>query len=201
VGERGLDDNDFWLGLAAAQHSSGHVHPPVVSRAIGIIDSPDELTRWPPNLRKRRHAALLKLRQRLDSPPPPAKPIRPRTKADTSLEDGQHVVVPVAERRVLLRITGVTEDKGGRYPHAVLVSWDGSDRQLRRAHRLPTVLDPMPLRDDEAWGFLLVGTPGDPHDAKVLPQRTDRRTPSRRWKSSHVTKWSDLADALSRAEW
>ncbi|MCR6030717.1 hypothetical protein GGQ22_04575 [Nocardioides sp. zg-579] len=200
VGDRGVDDNDFWLGLAAAQHSSGHINPTVLERAIAIIDSSDELARWAPEMRKRRQVALLKLRQRLEKVPPPPRRIRPRTKADTSLEEGQHVAVNVAERRVLLRVTGVTEDKGGRYPRVTLVSWDGTDRQLRRAHRLPAVLDPTPRRDDEAWGFLLIGDPGDPEDITVLPQRIDRRTPMRRWQSQHVTKWSDLGSTLGLAE-
>lgn len=192
VGDRGPDDNDFWLGLAAAQHSIGHVAPGVIDRAIEIIDSPAEMERWSRRDRRRRKATLHKLRERLAQPPGLPKRIRPRLKVDTRLENGQHVVANVGDHRVLLRVIGVTEDKGGRYPRVVVVDWDGSERQLRKAHRLPAVLDPTPLRDDEAMGFVLVGEPTDPDDALVLRQRADRRTPVRRWESATVTKWSEL---------
>lgn len=188
----GPDDNDFWLGLAAAQHSIGHVVPEVINHALEIIDSSSELDRWNPKDRSRRKATLLKLRERLEQAPGPPKSVRPRPKVDTQLESGQHVVAQVGDRRVLLRVTGVTEDKGGRYPHVVVVDWDGSERQLRKAHRLAPVLDPTPQRTDEAMGFLLIGEPSDPDDAVLLPQQTDRRTPARQWESATVTKWSQL---------
>lgn len=192
VGDRGPDDNDFWLGLAAVQHSIGHVAPGVIDHAIEIIDSPAELERWSRKDRSRRKAALHRLRERLAQPPGPPKRVRPRPRVDTRLENGQHVVVRVGDQRALLRVTDVTEDAGGRYPRVVLVDWDGSERQLRKAHRLPAVLNPTPLRDDEAMGFLMVGEPTDPDDAVVLPRRADRRTPARRWESATVTKWSEL---------
>jgi hypothetical protein len=106
VGGRGTDDNDFWLGLAAAQHSIGHVVPEVIDRATAIIDGPEEFERWTSQDRMRRQAVLLKLRERLGQPPPPPKRLRPRTKVDTRLETGQHVLVRVGDRRVLLRVTG-----------------------------------------------------------------------------------------------
>jgi len=196
IGEGGADDHDFWLGLAAAQHSIGHVDEAVRSRAIEIIEAPEELERWQPKDRKRRQAALEKLRERLSQPPPPPKRLRPRVQVDTRLESGQHVLFVVDGRRVLLRVTSVSDDKGGRYPHAVLVAWNGSDRQLRKAHRLPAVLDPTPLRKDEALGFLLIGEPSDPESLSVLPQVVDRRTPRRRWESRVVTKWTDLGRHL-----
>jgi Domain of unknown function (DUF4259) len=198
IGDGGPDDHDFWLGLAAAQHSIGHVDENVRSRAMDIIDAPEELQRWQPKDRRRRQAALQKLRERLGQSPPKPKRLRPRTKVDTRLEEGQHVLVDVGGRRVLLRVTGVTHDKGGRYPHAVVLAWNGSDRQLRKAHRLPAVLDPTPLREDEALGFLLIGEPHDPESLVVLPQVTDRRTPRRRWASRVVTKWSGLGRHLAQ---
>lgn len=197
VGGRGPDDNDFWLGLAAAQHALGHVAPEVLQHATAIIDGPEELERWAPESRKRRQAVLLELRDTLAQPPPPPKRVRPRTTTETNLQEGQHVVVRAGNRHVLLRVTNVTEDKGGRYPAVVVVDWDGSDRQLRKAHRLPAVLDPTPLREDEAMGFVLIGEPTDPDDLVVLDQQVDRRTPTRRWASRTVTKWSELPRFLS----
>ena len=142
-----MDANDFWLALAATQHTVGHVGEHVLERALDIIDDPGEMERWAPKDRRRRAAALAKLKSTLESPPSPAKRLRPRTTVDTRLELGQHVVVPLpgGERSVLLRVTGVTEDRGGRYPHVVVVEWNGKARQLHEAHRLPAILDPTPI--------------------------------------------------------
>lgn len=194
VGKRGADDHDFWLALAAVQHKIGHVSPTVIRRALEIIDDPAEMDRWAPQDRGRRVATLAKLRTTLELTPPAPKRVRPRTTVDTRLEAGSHVVVPLhgGERRILLRITGIIEDRGGRYPRAVAVEWDGTERQLRKADRLPALLDPTPMRDDEAFGFTLLGEPVDPEDLRVLPAATDRRTPKRRWESMIVTKWSEL---------
>ena len=201
VEQMGVDANDFWLALAATQHKVGHVAEHVLERALGIIDDPVEVERWAPKDRGRRAAALAKLKSTLESPPPPAKRLRPRTKVDTRLEPGQHVVVPLPgrERSVLLRVTGVTEDRGGRYPHVVVVEWNGKERRLRTAHRLPATLDPTPMRDDEAWGFTLIGEPSDPSDLRVLSVVTDRRTPTRQWESGIVVKWSQLGGQLDVA--
>ncbi len=192
VGDRGADDNDFWLGLAAAQHSTGHVSPEVIERAIRIIDSPSELERWEPPDRNPRKAALQRLRAKLIQPPPQPKRLRPRKKVDTRLEPGQHVVVSVSGRQVVLRVMRIQQDKGGRYPVVVVVDWDNDQRKLRKAHRLPAALNPVRRRKDEAMGFILIGEPSDPEAIEVLAQTADWRTPARRWQAQAVTRWSGL---------
>lgn len=189
---QGRDDNDFWLGLAATQHKVGHVVPDVLDRALSIIDSRSELERWEPAQRTRRKAALDKLRDQLLQPPPPRKRLRPRPKVATNLEPGQHVLVPVRDRKVLLRVTRIQEDKGGRCPVVVVLDWNGEERRLRKPHRLPALPNPWPQRADEAMGFILIGEPSDPDEIQVLSQVTDQRTPTRRWQSQLVIKWSEL---------
>ena len=192
IGRTGDDHNDFWLGLAATQHKLGHVVPDVLDRTLAIIDDPGELERWEPAQKRRRRVALDKLRDQLLQPPPPPKRLRPRRKVDTSLEPGQHVVVRFRDRRILLRVTRIHEDKGGRCPVVVVLGWDGHERSLRRARRLPAMLNPSPKRADEAMGFILIGERSDPDEIQVLPQVADRRTPTRRWQCQTVTKWSEL---------
>lgn len=137
-----LEDHDFWLALAATQHSPGHVGTGVIERAITIIDDPAELERWDPSDARRRRAALKKLRSRLQKKPRSPKRLRARRGVDTALEEGQHLLFDTGTRVLLLRVLGVSTDKGGRYPFVMLLDWDGTEASLEQAHRLPGRLDP-----------------------------------------------------------
>lgn len=188
------DDNDFWLGLAATQHRLGHIAPEVIERALAIARDPSELARWEPGDRPQRQKVLAELADQLEQPAPAPKRVRPRPKADTGFEPGQHLVLQGAPRPGLLRVTRLHEDKGGQYPHVVVVAWNGKERQLKKAHRLPEVSNPKPLRrGGEALGAILVGDEPHESDYRVLDQTVDRRTPRHRWSSAHVVEWSGLA--------
>lgn len=191
IGRGGVDDNDFWLGLAAAQHRIGHLGDGVLERALAIIDDPSELERWQPADRRRRRTVLDKLGEQLRQQAPSPKRLRPRRKVDTRLEAGQHVVFDTGTRRLLLRVERINEDKGGRYPVVVLLAWNGSERQLRKAHRLRGVEEPSPTREREWRGFTMIGEPLDPDTLQVLPCRADARTPSD-WSSGWIVRWSQL---------
>ena len=78
-------DNDLWLGLAATQHRTGHVAPRAIESALRVIDDPAELERWDPSSRRKRAAALAKVRDTLSQPAPPPRKIRKRRLADTNL--------------------------------------------------------------------------------------------------------------------
>lgn len=198
IGPGGVDDNDFWLGLAAAQHRVGHVAGGVIDRALEIINDPEELERWSPKDRTRRRAALAKLQEQLQAPTPAPKKLRPRKKVDTSLQAGEHVLFDAGSRVLLLRVTGVTSDKGGRYAKAIEVSWDGSERQLKKANRLKPVVESRSTlrRGPQARGFTLIGEPADPPDLRRLAVVSDRRTPTMHWQSAWVLRWSQLAAFL-----
>ena len=106
-------------------------------------------------------------------------------------------MVPLGGSSALLRVTRIHEDKGGRLPHVLVLSWNGSERQLRKAHRLAEVPDPAPLRKEgEALGFLPNGDIPPEMAYRLLDQRSDKRTPMQRWSSAHVIKWSDLPQRL-----
>ncbi|RZS32726.1 hypothetical protein EV193_111111 [Herbihabitans rhizosphaerae] len=190
------DDPDLWLALAATQHELGAVSARVRDRAEAIIDNPRELDRWAPESRSARESALTELRGKLRvSGIPPRKRPRRRTRRDTDLTPGQHVVVRVPAP-VLFRVVRIHEDKGGRHPVLVLVRWDGDERTLAEAHRLPPVPNPKPLRKEEALGFLLVGDPLPAEQVQVLPVVADDGTPSMRWYSQLVVKWTEIAGKL-----
>lgn len=202
IGPGGVDDNDFWFGLAAAQHRIGHVAGGVLGRALEIIDDPAELERWDPKDRERRRAALAKLQVQLESPVPAPKKVRPRKRVDTSLAAGEHVLFDVGSRVLLLRVTGISSDKGGRYPSAIEVDWNGAERQLKKAHRLKPVVESrnMLRREPEARGFTLIGEPTDPPGLQKLGLIADRRTPTMRWQSAWVLRWSQLATFIAEDE-
>ena len=195
-------DADFWLGLAAAQHRLGHVDGEVLRRAIDIIDSEAELERWPRADRARRRAVLQKLRTTLGAQAPAPKKIRPRTRYETSLNIGEHVVVPLGGvGEVLLRVVEIHEDKGGRCPVAHAVQWDGADSSLREADGLPPMREPNTQRhgatsrraiEGEARGFILTGRA--PTGLRVLERAVGPRTPTMRWASRWVVPWTSLAD-------
>ncbi|NLJ54361.1 MAG: hypothetical protein GX344_09540 [Intrasporangiaceae bacterium] len=194
----GDEANDFWLALAATQHRTGHVGTDIIDRALAIIDDLSELERWPKADRRRRAATLAKLRATLETEPRAPQRVRRRKKVDTALQAGQHVLVPVdgGERQMLLRVTGIQEDKGGRYPVVVVLDWDGSQSQLLAAHRLPSMLSPDKLRRaDSDFGFVITG-PSDPTDLQVLPAVSDTATPQRQWQSRFVITWALLGRFL-----
>lgn len=189
------DHNDFWLAVALALHKYGYVVEAVRSRALHIIDSQEELERWEPSDRTKRAKALADAKGQLLGPVPPTKKLRPRTKVSTALAAGDHVryAFDVHGHEVLLRVTNIHEDKGGRMPTVEVLVWDGSEGQAPRANRLPVVVHlfgghPEPFR------LLLVGEPGDPAGLVVLPVKSDRRTAAPLQGSGGiVSKWSEIA--------
>lgn len=202
IGPGGVDDNDFWLGLASAQHRLGDVADGVIERALQIIGDPSEFERWSPKDQTRRRAVLAKLQAQLQAPAAEPKKVRPRKKVDTSLEAGEHVLFDAGSRVLLLRVTGVTSDKGGRYASAIEVDWDGSKRQLNKANRLRPVIESRPTlrREPEARGFTLIGEPDDPPGLRRLPVMSDRRTPTVRWQSAWVLRWSQISAFIAEDE-
>ena len=110
------------------------------------MDDADELERWEPADRKKRLAALVKLRELLTSAPPPAKVIRPRKLESTDLELGQHLLYTEASSgsQLIFRVIGFHVDKGGRSAIFSIVDWDGSPALLE-------VPDELALVDFENW--------------------------------------------------
>lgn len=84
------DNNDVWLGLAAAQHASGHVTPDVINTALAITESPLEYDRWATEDANKRRSALHKLRETLLSEPRPPKRFRKRVFRTTERTPGDH---------------------------------------------------------------------------------------------------------------
>lgn len=81
----------LWLALAAAQSRLGRLEPEIRDRALAVIDSDEELSRW------QRHgtaglaaraAALAELRAQLTGPQPPRRAVRRPYRYVTDLQPG-----------------------------------------------------------------------------------------------------------------
>jgi hypothetical protein len=134
------DNNDVWLGLAAAQHASGHVTADVIKVALEITESPSEYERWGHQDVAKRRSALSKLRETLLSEPPPPKRFRKRTFRTTERTPGDHELYIEGSSRLLLRVVGVVKDTKGEYPLYTVLDWNGDESQLDNA----AALNPLP---------------------------------------------------------
>jgi hypothetical protein len=102
---------------------------------------------------------------------------------------------------VLMRIVAVNEDRGGRYPVAVVLRWDGSRRALERAHRLPAIAHRRAmLRAENVLGFWLIGEPDDPPGLTVLDVRAGAASPTPQHYSQWVIRWPQLPDFLRNTD-
>jgi hypothetical protein len=129
----------FWLALAATQWRCGRLEDRTRERAIEVIDSGTDLTRWQtdPKLVRRRRAVLSQLKQRLVSSQPPKKKIPKRFRDHTDWEVGDVVSYRLQSGRLaLFRVLGHHTDRGGTSPICELLDWAGealpTPRRLKR---------------------------------------------------------------------
>ncbi|SDI44571.1 hypothetical protein SAMN04488693_11195 [Arthrobacter subterraneus] len=143
------DNNDVWLGLAAAQHASGHVTPEVMKVALEITESPSEYERWAPQDVPKRRSALTKLREKLLTEPRPPKRFRKRTYRTTDRVAGDHQLYIEGSARLLLRVVGTVKDSKGEYPLYTVLEWNGGEDELQNA----AALDPIPANNPAMLGW------------------------------------------------
>jgi hypothetical protein len=118
----------FWLALAATQWRCGRLEPQVLERALEIIDSGADLSRWEdsPQLVNKRKAVLDKLRETLLSPQPPSKRLRKRFRNTCEWEIGEVIAYRlVTGDFILFRVIGYHVDKGGTSPVFEILDWTG----------------------------------------------------------------------------
>jgi hypothetical protein len=116
IGELDLkDDADHsqsWLALADLLWRSGRLASDVRRRALRIIRDGVDLQRWDDARRRARERALEQLEQRLLSPMPSPRPIRPRHPCDW--KRGEHIVWRMADGgSAVLRVVSFDPRWGG----------------------------------------------------------------------------------------
>lgn len=145
--EQDLTDPDvesvFWLALAATQWKYGRLEDLVKAKALEIIDSGQDLSRWQgdPRALKMRRQVLENLRRQLESPPPPPKKVRKIYRSTCNWEVGEIIAYRLRSGRlVLLRVLGLRVDRGGIMPTCEALDWVGESLPP------PKVLKRLPVR-------------------------------------------------------
>jgi len=122
----------FWLGLAWTQWKRGRLDPRVQAVALRIIDDGLDLKKWDGSpLRRKRAAALLRARVKIESPQPPAKPMpKPLPVQLPGWEFGEVVSVSVPGGRLaLLHMIAYRRSSyyGVRAPVVSILNWTRTD--------------------------------------------------------------------------
>ncbi len=126
------DDDDealvFWLALAATQWKLGRLLDSVRQRALEIIDSGIELSRWQESGKSeinQRKKHLAKLREQLLSPQPKARKLKPHPKSNTDFQPGDIAVYRLDEKTaVRFCAYHLWGDRGGTYTDLCLLGLD-----------------------------------------------------------------------------
>jgi hypothetical protein len=125
AGEAGV----VWLALAATQWRCGRLEAETQQKALAVIASGSDLTRWKAASNAdylKRRAALEKLRMQLTLPQPEAKKIRRRVLAECDWQVGELISYRLLSGKLILfRMIGLHTDKGGKSPHFELLDWSG----------------------------------------------------------------------------
>lgn len=126
-----LDDSEvycvFWIALAATQWDLGRLQENVKNKALEIIDSKRDLSRWQENLKdqKKRGIVLQKLKEKLLSPQPEAKKIPIPFIIQTKMEVGDLLMYKhKSDKYILLRVIEIQQDnRGDRYPRIEVLDY------------------------------------------------------------------------------
>jgi len=114
-------DTRVWLGLAATQTQLGRLEERVKTKAVELIDSGADLAAWDEAdaaTRRRRRAALQRLRRRLLGPQRPPVQLKPPWRQDTPLQPGQQVLLRVLDVQEFF-----LEATEGTLPVVMLLDW------------------------------------------------------------------------------
>jgi hypothetical protein len=207
---------EFWTGLAAAQHETGHLQPDVRDNALGLIERGGDAELYeegaPARLR-----ALHRLKVKLEGPQPKPKKLRgPRAGPDPGVEVGDVVRIWSSDRAVsaLYAVTRMFHHKRQRWPELLGLYWEGGDvpsrDELERAPYMSKVdFSAVDLGDQLpdtpfGWGApeemtVVVSRPGEqfrPEIGDIVATGVPRDPPYP--ESGTVTSWAAIVATLDR---
>lgn len=194
------DANVFWLALAATQWRLGRLMDSVRDRAIEIIDSGADLRRWQDSTKAeitQRKKHLAKLRERLLSPQPPPRKLRPFPKSSTDFKPGDVAVYRLSGRTaVRFCVLEIWGDRGGDYANICLLGLDDGKPFTKKALKLADTLGP--------HYTMLYHEPADRVRLLCRGVRLPERTPQvlRLWRElpihGHACTWDEFPAALRK---
>lgn len=158
------EGSDFWIALAVAQFEVGRLEDRIRDRALAHIDDGTDVSRFVGKDRGRREKVLDQVREQLTGPHKDPKRIRKRQKSICPYQVGDVLEVTLRdERRILLCVQSVHEDKGGAYAWVAVFDWHDGERipSRRRLRRRRLAMSPWPgqfNRKDQALGFTLIAS-------------------------------------------
>lgn len=118
----------IWLSLAATQWKLGRLEERVKKKALQIINEGDDLRRWEGKQREQRAKVLERLRSQLESKPPREKKVPQRFLNHCEWGVGELIAYStLSGEKVLFRVIGYHEDRGGKSPICELLNWQGRE--------------------------------------------------------------------------
>ena len=147
-----------WFALAAVQWKHGRLKPETCRRALELIDSGADLTRWQPGSRDfaKRRAGLEKLRTQITSPQPVAKKVRKPLLESCDWPVGTVIAYRLSSGNLaMIRVIGYRTDKGGTSPICELLDWSGTDVPTEECLRSAEVKESDPNKNHKIRRFTL----------------------------------------------
>ncbi len=196
----------FWIALAMSQWKTGRPVEAVRRQALDVIREERGFERWTGRQRRARASELERARLQLESPPPPAKPIRRTVKSSTPFVAGDVLAYRHADGTwYALWVSGNHTDHGGTYSSVELLDYaEPVEPTIGEAVARPAMLRHYDQRADgtrhrpEHAGFMVLH-PSRLEDAERVRLLGNRDRPTSR--PTHmlvVTKPAHLDEAIDR---
>lgn len=163
-----------------------------------MIESGRDLDRWEePRSRAKRAAILLRLRDQLNTAPPPLKRVPRRVRHTTHWQVGEVFALRLHSGRLtLFRVVGYHEDRGGRFARCEMLDWTGT-RSHRPSTSIVDRLDVLPARSDFNAGQFMPPEPRTKVDQGRLLRTGIRSVPMPPRLSMLVVVWPHVDRILA----
>ncbi|HEV2214865.1 MAG TPA: hypothetical protein VGR64_06215 [Terracidiphilus sp.] len=197
-----LDDPEdsliLWFALASVEWKHGRLQQETLRQALRAIDSGANLNRWSKTDRNLRSKALEKLRAQITSPQPAAKRVRKRVVCECDWKVGTLVALTLESGRyTVLRVIGLSTDRGGTYPTVELLDWAGDEIPPDELLKQISLRASRPDRTHPIKQVMIVGM-GKRAASRLRPLPIDSE-PAQKKGPSTVVHWKHIGSFLK--EW
>ena len=131
-----IEENSvFWFALADTQWKTGLLIDRVLDKTLEIIESGSDLERWKedPKTLKKRENAIAKLKKQLLTDQPKEKRIPKVYREESTFNIGDIFSYQnELDSKVLFRVIGIHQDKGGRFSVCELLDWFEKELPIKK---------------------------------------------------------------------